>query len=224
MSLTETSSHLPILLVCGCRAYEQYLRAAMERFNRPDAWHTIGIVADPALTAPTYDETTRILTVTTPDTYEALPQKIHAALAWTIQQWPDAPGIFKTDDDILVTRLNDLDAAMRTHIAEPYWGFMTHKCFASYVPLARIKGRFNDTTKKPKHQAARYCFGHGYWLSATAARVAVAASDDYASSYLEDVCTGFVMNRAGWEPLRVPVAYREMPRVPELLNYRPYAT
>jgi hypothetical protein len=193
----------------------------MRRFERPDAWITVGLMADPTLTVPTFDEATQVLTVATPDTYEALPQKIHAALTWIAQRWPDAPGVFKTDDDILVTRLDDLVTAMTNHTTEPYWGFLTHKCYASYVPMARIKGRFADTTKKPKHQAANYCFGHGYWLSATAIRVAIAATADYATSYLEDVCTGFVMNRAGWTPTHVPIPYREMPRVPELLAYRP---
>jgi hypothetical protein len=193
----------------------------MSRFEHPDAWVTVGLVADPTLRAPVFDEATRILTVATPDTYEALPQKIHAAFAWIVQRWPETPGIFKTDDDILVTRLDDLVTAIQAHTTEPYWGFVTHKCYASYVPMARIKGRFTDTGKRPKHQAAQYCFGHGYWLSASATRVAVAATTDYAASYLEDVCTGFVMNRAGWTPHRVPVPYREMPRVPELLAYRP---
>jgi hypothetical protein len=212
---------LPILLVCGCRSHAPYLHAAMARFNHPDAWVTVGLVADPTLTVPTFDEATQVLTVATPDTYEALPQKIHAALAWIAQRWPEAPGVFKTDDDILVTRLDDLVSAVQTHISEPYWGFVTHKCYAAYVPMARIKGRFTDASRKPKHQAARYCFGHGYWLSAAATRAAVAATTDYATSYLEDVCTGYVMNRAGWTPIHVPVQYREMPRVPELLAYRP---
>jgi hypothetical protein len=210
----------PILLVCGCRAHESYLHAALRRFAN-DAWHLVGFMGDPAVAAPQFDEASRILTLPVPDTYETLPQKVHAAISWALEKWPNAPCIFKTDDDILVSDLQELVAAINLHVSAetPYWGVVTHRCHAAYVPVARIKGRFTDMTKKPKHQAANYCFGHGYGLSAAAARVAVAAATDYATSYLEDVCTGFVMNRAGWIPVHVPIRYREMPRVPELLKY-----
>jgi hypothetical protein len=215
-------SHPPILLICGCRTHEAYLRAALSRFApcRPEDWILVGCVGDPEAAAPKYDEASQIVTLPVSDTYEDLPKKIHAALSWIQTQWPDAPGVFKTDDDILLNDVTDLARALVKHAAEQYWGFMTHKCNAAYVSLARVKGRFNDTSKRPKHQAARYCFGHGYWLSASALRIAVAAAQDYTESYLEDVCTGYVMNRAGWEPLRVPIPYREMPRVPELLHYQ----
>jgi hypothetical protein len=215
-------SHPPILLVCGCRIHEAYLRAALSRFSprSTEDWILVGCVGDPSAQNPVFDEVSRIVTLPVSDTYEDLPKKIHAAFAWVQSQWPDAPGVFKTDDDILLNDPIDLVRALKTHVAEPYWGFITHKCYAAYVPLARVKGRFIDTSKRPKHQAARYCFGHGYWLSAAALRIAVAAASDYATSYLEDVCTGYVMNRAGWEPLRVPVPYREMPRFPELLHYQ----
>jgi hypothetical protein len=43
------------------------------------------------------------------------------------------------------------------------------------------------------------------------------AEKDYATSYLEDVCTGFVMNRAGYIPIHIPIPYTEYPRGPELL-------
>jgi hypothetical protein len=215
--MSHTANQMkPILLICGCRAHESYLHAAMHRFAHP-AWTVVGLIGGAQEAA--YNSANQILTVASPDTYEALPQKIHAALAWIRSTWPDAPGVFKTDDDILVRNLDDLAAAVQTHAAEPYWGLMVHRCHASYVPMARIKHRFTDKSFRPKHQSARYCFGHGYWLSAPALDVAVAAAADYATSYLEDVCTGFVMNRARWEPLSVPIPYKEMPRVPELLAF-----
>jgi hypothetical protein len=45
----------------------------------------------------------------------------------------------------------------------------------------------------------------------------LAARADYDSSYLEDVCTGFVMNRAGWKPTRIRIPAEEYPRTPQLL-------
>lgn len=187
----------------------------MRRFTHP-SWEVIGLVGD--ATTTTFDPERRLLHVAAPDTYEALPQKIHAAFAWLATNRPGAPGVFKTDDDILVTRLQDLVDAITTRAAEPYWGFVNHRCHAGYVHINRVKSRFANPSFRPKHQAARYCFGHGYWLSAPALRVAAAATTDYATSYLEDVCTGFIMNRAGYEPTPAPIAYREMPRVPELLR------
>jgi hypothetical protein len=206
---------LPVLLICGCRAHEPYLHAAIRRFAHP-SWEVIGIVGGAPVSS--FDPELRLLQVTAPDTYEALPQKIHAAFVWLAAQRPNAPGVFKTDDDILVTRLQELADAVSVRAAEPYWGFVNHRCHAGYVHINRVASRFTDPNFRPKHQAARYCFGHGYWLSAAALKVAAAATSDYASSYLEDVCTGFVMNRAGYEPQPAPIAYREMPRVPELLR------
>lgn len=207
----------PVLLICGCQQYKAHLQAAIRRFTH-HTWRVIGVIGGGS-NETAYDPVTGILVVAAPDEYEALPRKIHAALTWIVAEWPDVPGVFKTDDDILVQRLDELAAAVRTNIATPYWGLVTHRCYASYVPLARIQGRFNEKSFRPKHQTAHYCFGHGYWLSATALATIVGAGADYASSYLEDVCTGFVMNRAGVDPVRIPIPYKEMPRTPELLLY-----
>lgn len=205
----------PVLLICGCRAHEPYLHAAIRRFNHP-SWEIIGLIGGGSATS--YNPELHLLEVTAPDTYEALPQKLHAAFTWLTTHRPDAPGVFKTDDDIIVTHLQELVDAVATRNAEPYWGFVNHRCHAGYVHINRVKSRFTDPTFRPKHQAARYCFGHGYWLSAAALRIVAAATADYATSYLEDVCTGYVMNRAGYEPQAVPIAYREIPRVAELLR------
>lgn len=206
---------LPVLLICGCRAHEPYLHAAIRRFTHP-SWETIGVVGGAAIT--TYDPELHLLQVTTPDTYEGLPQKLHAAFTWIATHRPRAPGVFKTDDDIIIARLDDLVAAVATRAAEPYWGFVTHRCHAGYVNINRVRSRFADPAFRPKHQAARYCFGAGYWLSRASLDVACAATADYATSYLEDVCTGYVMNRAGYEPLAVPIPHRELPRSAELLR------
>ena len=215
---------LPIVLVCGCQTHEAYLRAALSRFANPTCWHTVGFIGDPTLTTAVYDEATQIVTLPVPDTYETLPKKVHAALTWAMERWPDAPGIFKTDDDILMESRDALVTAIQKNLAVPFWGTRVGQCSAGYVTLQRIQTQFTDKSLRPRYHAALYCYGHGYWLSAEAVRVAIAAADIYAASCLEDVCTGAVMNRAGWRPLHVPVPYREMPRVPELLQYRPPPT
>ncbi len=211
----------PILLICGCKAYDIYLRAAIRRFRWDAKWRVVGCMGSDDTDVPAvYDASSNILTVPVPDTYEALPVKIHCAVEWIRKTWSSAPGIFKTDDDILVSRLEELSNAIDTHgPTVPYWGFVTHRCHRAYVPLGRIKYRFTDTTFRPKHQAATYCFGHGYWLRADAADIVIRDSAEYEISYLEDVCTGYVLNKAGIMPERIMVEYREMPRTTELLRY-----
>jgi hypothetical protein len=78
--------------------------------------------------------------------------------------------------------------------------------------------RFDDKTLQPRHQAAIYCYGHGYWVSAAALPHILAAGDEFRASYLEDVCVGAVLNRAGIMPARVALPYSELERTPELLS------
>ena len=205
----------PVLLICGCTKYEEYLHAAIRRFANP-AWTLVGILG--GATETSFNEKTRVLHLAVPDTYEALPTKIHAAFSWISKTWPDTPGIFKTDDDILLFNQEDLIYRINRFKGDPYWGFVTHHCAAEEVPEWRIESRFTDKTLRPRYQEARYCFGHGYWISKAALPHIVAAKEDYESSFMEDICTGFVMNRAGIKPEQHTIVYRECPRVPELLK------
>jgi hypothetical protein len=206
----------PILLICGCRAHEPYLHAAIQRSLRPE-WEVIGIIGGDTTT---FNPETHVLQLAAPDTYEGLPTKLHAAYAWLADNRPDAPGVFKTDDDIVFKSFDELVATVTSHAKETYWGLHRHQCRANYVNLARINARFNDTSLRPKHQTADYCFGAGYWLSAAALRIVAAAASDYRTSALEDVCTGHVLNRAGHAPAEIRLVWKEIPRIPALLNYR----
>ena len=206
----------PVLLICGCRKYEEYLHAAITRFNRPE-WEIIGIRGG---TEPTsYDPATRILTIEAADTYEALPAKLHAAYSWIHANRPGIPGIYKTDDDMLY----DVPLLAKTlieNLERPYWGVTASICQAAQVNEGRIQSRFEDKSLRPTHQSAVYCFGAGYWLGATVLPTIVAAIDDYKASALEDVCTGHVLNRAGWMPVRIRIPCQEHPRNPQLLSLR----
>jgi len=204
----------PILLLCGCRKYEEYLHAAIRRMQRAE-YEIIAIVGSPD-EKPSFNEGTRILTLPVPDTYEALPSKIHAAFSWIAKERPGIPGVFKTDDD-MVFDMDALVATIRDHCARPYWGVAAGVCKESCIDAGRIQARFVDKTLSPSHQSASYCFGWGYWISAAALPFIVDAGADYASSYLEDVCTGFVLNRAKIMPVRIRFPYKEMPRDPQLL-------
>jgi hypothetical protein len=207
------STTKPILLICGCRKYEDYLHAAIKRMSRPE-WDVIGIRGGGETVS--FDEEHRILTLDSVDTYEALPAKLHAAYTWIHVNRPGIPGIFKTDDDMLFD-LPALAATVAANTKIPYWGVTYSICQAAPINSVRIMNRFDDKTLTPSHQSAVYCFGAGYWISEVALPHIVAASADYKGSALEDVCTGFVLNRAGIVPQKIPVLCKEVPRVPQLL-------
>jgi len=208
----------PILLICGCRKYEPYLDAAILRMTRSE-WTVIGVLGDPSVEKPTWDKKRHILTVPNSDTYEDLPAKLHAAYSWIFAKLPGIPGIFKTDDDI-VFDMNLLAKAIAANKALSYWGVTASMCETARVKQATIATRFETKSLQPTHQAAIYCFGAGYWLSAAALPHIRDATADYAASALEDVCTGFVMNRAGIMPNRTRVPFTELPRDAQLLSIK----
>jgi len=203
----------PILLICGCRRYEDYLVAAIRRFKRQRGWDVVGLVGGDVTQ---YDPDSNILTVAVADTYERLPAKLHAAFTWIMTNRPLTPGIFKTDDDMVFDQAALIDT-IYSNLSTPYWGVKVGTCSAGPIDSSRVSARFVDTTLKPSHQAAIYCYGWGYWVSTRALTVIHASGNEYRSSYIEDVCTGFVLNRVGIVPQRIRVPYKEESRTPDLL-------
>jgi len=177
----QRMSKRPILLVCGCRSYEEYLHAAIRRFDRPE-FEVIGLLGSPSDPA-SLDPTTRILSLPVPDTYEALPTNIHAAFAWIAANRPGIPGIFKTDDDMVID-MDALTTTIHSNTDRAYWGVMIGVSHAGPILPERIEARFVDKTLRPSHPSAAYCFGWGYWISATTLPTIVAAEAIYKSSYL----------------------------------------
>ena len=205
----------PIILITGCTKYLTYLQAAIQRFEDNTFAEVIGFIGDPSTTDATFDPETHILTLPVSDIYEALPQKIHAAFSWIARERPNR-GIFKTDDDI-VFDVPELAKAIQTNYKESYWGVAVGNCQSGPVNKIRIDLRFNDTMLRPNHQSALYCFGWGYWVSPATISYIVAAGGEYRSSFLEDVCTGYVLNRAGVYPKKLRIPFKEYPRNEELL-------
>jgi Galactosyltransferase len=205
----------PVLLICSCRKYEKYLHAAIKRMARPE-WEIIGILGGGTGPA-TFDDISRVLTLPSDDTYERLPSKMHAAFSWVWANRPGLPGIFKTDEDVLFD-IPVLANTVVANVALPYWGITSSLCKAGEVPLTRIENRFVDKTLRPVHQSAVYSFGWGYWLSAEVLPIICAAGDEYEKSPLEDVCTGYVLNKVGVGPKKYLVPYSEVPRDKKLLK------
>lgn len=218
--MADMSETRPLVLVTGCVKYRLYLEAALRRFDHP-ALCLVGFVGDPdgTLTAPEYDPTTRIVRLPVSDIYEALPAKVHAAFSWAATAFPGVPGIWKTDDDIVYANKDQLVGTIHALVGEPFWGLFVGACRENQVHPWRIQERFADKTLTPRHQQAIYCYGHGYWVSRAALPHIVAAGEIYRASYLEDVCTGYVLNQARILPRRgIRVPYTELPRGPELLR------
>jgi hypothetical protein len=202
---------LPVVLICGCKKYEKYLHAAMRRTARTE-YEIIGVLGGAKGNA-SYDSMTRILSLAVPDTYEGLPKKIYAAFAWIYANRPGIPGIFKTDDDMLF-HVYSLVKNIRKHQNIPYWGVAYGTCEEGEVDKERINTRFEDKGLRPRHQGASYCFGWGYWVSKDALPIIIAAEKIYDKSFLEDVCTGYVLNLAGIKPVRINFPYKEITRGP----------
>jgi hypothetical protein len=208
--------HKPVMLVLGCQKHRVYLEAAVRRFAHPLV-EVVGCVGDPTAPTAVYDVSAGIVTLPVPDTYQDLPKKVWAALTWCKDTWPNTPGIFKTDDDISVNKKQLIESILR-NITQPYWGFVPHSVQAALVHPIRLQMHNLTECAGVTHQSAVYCYGHGYWVSAEGLAAVRAGREDYWNSFLEDVCTGFVLNRAGMYPMQCPIPYKELPRGPELLS------
>lgn len=207
------------ILICGCKKYEAYLRAALQYMKRPGLL-VVGLLGDPALAASAYNDD--ILTVNVPDTYEYLPLKIWTAVEWISQRFPAITGIFKTDDDIRVHSVDLLLETIYQNSATPYWGFVTERVEGGVFRDHVIQTRCCDKKIRPSFPAANYCYGHGYWISAAAIRVLLDSHgreivQRYAMS-LEDVVTGHVLNQAGIYPVQIRLPYTERARDASLLS------
>lgn len=205
----------PIIMICGCQKYLPFLKTAMRRLVHPD-WQVVGLIGDPMLTEAHLKGA--ILTLPVPDTYEGLPAKVHAGFSWLATKLPHAAGVFKTDDDIVFSDKEAIRRQIMENRSRPYWGLRVGSCSEGAVDKERIESRFTDTSLRPRYQAAqRYAFGGGYWVGRDALPAIAAAEAIYRDSVLEDVCTGYVLNQAGFEPPRLFVPHFEHPRTPDYL-------
>jgi hypothetical protein len=209
----------PVLLICGCKKYEPYLHSAIQRLDIP-SWRVIGILGDPTLSEAIYNKEKKVLTLPKSDLYEHLPAKIYDAMSWIMHTYPETPGIYKTDEDILYGDINQVAQIVSAKPDIPYWGIKTHICEEAPVNMYRISARFENKELRPMHPSAHYCYGLGYWISKAAIKHLLAAKEVYESAALEDVCTGSILNKAGIIPICIPLACMEVDRTPELLNFK----
>lgn len=207
------SDSSPIIMICCCQKYIEYLHAAVKRFTN-SSWKVVGIVG--GVNKTTYDDKTNILSLEISDTYENLPSKIHAAIEWIYKKWPNCSGIFKTDDDIIMD-IEELSTLLLS-TNEKYMGLNVEGCGSNKVDKGRIASRFDNTSLSPTHQSAHYCWGAGYWLHNSVLPFIINEKDEYDNSALEDVCTGYVLNKNGVYPSKISIDWKEAPRNHDLLN------
>jgi hypothetical protein len=194
----------PILLICGCQKYKLSLEQAIIRFTNP-VYKVIGILGD--INSPTHLNGS-LLSLQVEDTYETCPAKIQAAFRWIYENYPNTPGIFKTDEDIFIDDPNKLGKAILDNIKMPYWGFrqqiiVSKPCFEQH----RVKYSDKSEIILP---AANYLWGHGYWVSKSAIKHIVNSTLQLKGQ--EDVIIGSILNKAGIFPKQIAIKYNERPR------------
>lgn len=209
----------PILLICGCNKYKETLINAIKRFKHIN-YKIIGILGDPDLPTELINlnigdaelsaSDSILLRLKVEDTYEALPFKIQSALAWISENYPKAPGVFKTDDDLFFETVDILAGKIKENKELDYWGVVRDCCGVAQICGGRIASRYTDTNLRPLLQAATYCYGAGYWVSMKSIK-AIANSKKvcYGS---EDVMMGSILNESGFYPEWIPIPWREEPR------------
>jgi hypothetical protein len=189
----------PILLICGCQKYKQALFRAIKRFQHP-SYRVIGIVGD--LTLPTHFNGV-YLSLQVEDTYEALPMKIHAAFAWIHINYPNAAGIFKTDDDIHFENINTLVEQIQIHKSVPYWG---HRIISAPAgPYRDSDYKRYSISVRPMRDKSHYCAGNGYWVSKLL--IPIVVNSKLFQYGAEDSIMGTVLNGAGYIPVLVSIVW-----------------
>lgn len=217
----------PIVLICGCKKYEASLHAAIERLCDHE-WRVVGILGDETANEPTFDG--KIVTLPVHDSYEHLPTKIVSAMAWCSTQWPEAVGIFKTDDDILFHDKQELKEAIFRNRSIPYWGAKLcttnpslpkpeclthtniHTVNIEFSVRKQTIANYSDKQLKVPTLEAIFCAGLGYWVAKDRIPIVTRKDDTYDMYKIgpEDVYIGYRMNQCRIYPLETRVQYTEI--------------
>lgn len=202
---SQEEGNKPILLICGCEKYKQSLISAIER-NKNSNYKIIGVIAKQG-SNPSFDGS--IVTVDAEDTYVGLPMKIKAAFTWIYNNFPNIPGIFKTDDDIYFTDINNLALEINRNINIDYWGIKVDFCSGGPVSSSRID-RFENKNVSNENKNANYCYGLGYWVSKKS--IPLIVNSNLHTYGLEDVLMGHVLNNGGIYPKEYYIDFCEKSR------------
>jgi len=204
-------SKLIILLICGCQKYKQSLLKSLERFSSPE-WETIGIIGGQQETTLVTQNDKKILHLKVEDSYEFLPKKIFLAFQWCFKNFPLCEGVFKTDEDILISNMKKFTKSLLENKKTLYWGVKCSKTAEHLITQERINSRFENTKlERFKVPEAHYCYGAGYWVSEIAWNKICENKSDF-SVGLEDVLIGKALNNKQIFPIEIYLPYSEIKR------------
>lgn len=198
----------PVVMILGCKRYRQSMDLAIKRFTSP-MWHVVAVEGGGDTT--TYSDESHILTLNVEDTYDRLPIKVYKAFMWILNKWPNAVGIFKTDEDIWFKDVKELEMNIAMKHMQLFWGMRAEKVEGG--PLSDLStSKMVDKTPGKTYPASHYCWGHGYYVARGALELLKDCNGDYDTQYLEDVCTGACLNRFGITPSLIKMKYIEVDR------------
>jgi hypothetical protein len=198
----------PILLICGCTKYKQSLLAAIRRMEQPE-YRIIGIIGNPEIET-SFDETSQLLTLKIEDTYEALPLKLQAAFAWIYKEFPDSPGVFKTDDDIYFKNYSILANKINKYKDIPYWCIKKDSCTQHLLHRKTIKKRYTKKRLDIYVPRSTYCWGAGYWLSRKSMNYIIKSDELHYGP--EDVFFGHLLNKHKIIPESIKIDWKTKKR------------
>lgn len=197
----------PIVLICSCKKYINTLHKAIERY-RSDKYMVIGLIGD--LTKHTSYEN-NILTLQVEDTYEYLPKKITSALYWITKNFPDTPGVFKTDDDIEMLNKVNFTEILLNNKYKDWWGLKAGDPMAS-LPDKKNIVKYNDLSLIDTQPAGTFFWGAGYWISSICIKSIVNNISNIKTTGSEDRIIGSFLSTKGFFGQQINIEWRESVR------------
>jgi len=130
-----------------------------------------------------YCNNTKILTAKCGDDYHSLPSKVYHGMKYIMQTFENVEGIFKTDDDIIITNPEMFLHNIYTRRNNDYFGLKWARC------------RNNDNTYKGMvYPVIRpYMGGLGYYVSKKSIDIILNNKTIYDNHFFEDICTYYVL-------------------------------
>ena len=198
--------------VIGCVKFQASLHASIARWGGVPLRRggvpavVVGFVGGGSGSGPPCcDPATRVCTLPVPDTYEALPAKVHAAFSLLASALPTLFGVVKTDEDLgWASSYRSKLAGALAGVADshPYWGNNQLRRPAGFLSdLALTKWSVRPPAPVP-HPPSVFATGPLYYVSAASVKILLQHPAPFQLPGSEDILVGAVLNEAGIQPGR----------------------
>jgi hypothetical protein len=177
------------------------------RFNNP-AYKTIGLIGN--INRPT-SFNGQILSVKVEDTYEYLPKKIHTALKWVLQNYPDTQGVFKTDEDIFIKDMTHFTDLLQNNSNKPWWGFKIWNPPTAGPSELSLSKYTNKNILPHIGKKGVILAGAGYWLSNSLLTL-ISNYENFPEVGSEDQIISQILRDYGYIPEELKTEYSELVR------------